>query len=188
MLDMLHKIKIIDGVLALGLILLLIGLGSSLKESKSETKVEVIRGVTTEKSSEIVVDIEGEVIKPGIYRLSQGSRISDVLVLAGGLAAKANRDWVEKNINRAQMINDGDKIYIPKVGEEDSEKSETGKISINKAEVAELETLPGVGPAIAKRIIDYRVANLGFKNVEEIKLVKGVGEKMWQEIKGKIRL
>ena len=119
-------------------------------------------------------DISGEVLKPGVYGLAAGSRVSEALVVAGGLAVNADREWVELNINRAKKIGDGEKIYIPKKirneelgirNEKSTEIQKTiqilgvqsgGIININTAEVSELDKLEGIGPALAQRIIDYR--------------------------------
>jgi competence protein ComEA len=146
--------------------------------------------------SEVTIDIAGEVINPGVYKLKGEGRINDALVVAGGLAAGADRDWVEKNLNQAERLVDGQKIYIPKVGESitsgknvlGTSQSESKIIRINTATVEELDKLSGVGPAIAGRIIDYRTKVGGFKNIEELKLVSGIGDKLFDKIKNEIAL
>ena len=172
----------------------------AVKEKFPETKIEVVKsggGVTptvTQVYSEVVFDIVGAVEKPGLYRLPVGSRILEGLVAAGGLAARADRNWVEKNINKAEKISDGQKIYIPEEGEDTEVKAESLKVkgsevaNINKATAEELDTLPGIGPALAGRIIDYRIKNGGFKNTEELKLVSGIGDKLYERIKEKLTL
>jgi len=116
-------------------------------------------------------------------------------VAAGGLSAKADRDWVEKNLNKAEKLVDGQKIYIPKVGEEiktdqvlGSSTTETKIVRINTATIEQLDTLTGVGPSIAQRIIYYRTKNGGFKDVEELKLVSGIGDKLFEKIKNDVGL
>ena len=148
------------------------------------------RQVDVQVDSEVVIDISGEVIKAGVYKLKNGSRVDDVLIMAGGLGAKADRDWVDKNLNRAEKVYDGQKIYIPKVGEkvEILGVSDNKIIRINSATLEQLDKLDGVGPAIAQRIIDYRRENGGFKSIEEIKLVPGIGDKMFEKIKNEIQL
>ena len=149
--------------------------------------------------SKVVFDIGGEVVKPGVYSLLKGSRMDDALVAAGGLSEKADRDWVVTNVNRAELLTDGEKIFIPKVGESEAivttgvttvgkVATKNEKININKATSEELDKLSGVGPALAQRIIDYRVKNGGFKAVEEIKSVSGIGDKMFAKIEDEITI
>ena len=201
LLEKIQRLKIIDGLLVLGFLLVILGIGMNFKDKflveSEKLKVESKNISPAVKNDvqvniEVVIDISGEVIKPGVYRLKNGSRIDDVLIMAGGLNAKADRDWVEKNLNRAEKIYDGQKIYIP--NELESEKLNVESLSSNKvirlnsATVEELDKLDGIGPSIAQRIIDYRTENGGFKSVEEIKLVPGIGDKMFEKIKNEIQL
>jgi len=89
-------------------------------------------------------------MKTGVYKLKNGSRIEDVLIMAGGLAIQADRDWVDKNLNRAEKVYDGQKIYIPKVGENVIVSSTplvrgATVVRLNSASVEELYKLDGVG-------------------------------------------
>lgn len=190
------KFKWLDGLLIAGLGMIATGIGINYRGQGQESKVEVVRNEVggtgdIQRDSRVMIDIEGEVIRPGVYEMAEGSRVNDVLVIAGGLAAGADREWVELNINRAQIVIDGMKIYIPKVGAQSiapvlGEKS--GLISINSAGVEELDKLSGIGPALARRIIDYRVENGGFKDINELKLVSGIGDKLFDKIKDEIAL
>ena len=195
------RFKWVDGLLVLGLILVVVGIGMNFKSNfLSKDKTVVVNQPTptvksdVEGNNKVTIDIAGEVINPGVYSLDAGARINDGLVAAGGLAAKADRDWVEKNINRAEKLSDGQKIYIPKLGENVSKTLGVsvvptgGQVSLNKASVAELDRLNGVGPALAQAIVDYREQNGGFKNIEELKLVPGIGEKLFAKIKTKVSL
>ena len=195
------RFKWVDGLLVLGLILVVVGIGMNFKSNfLSKDKTVVVNQPTptvksdVEGNNKVTIDIAGEVINPGVYSLDAGARINDGLVAAGGLAAKADRDWVEKNINRAEKLSDGQKIYIPKLGENVgktlgvSAVSTGGQVNLNKASVAELDRLNGVGPALAQAIVDYREQNGGFKNIEELKLVPGIGEKLFAKIKTKVSL
>lgn len=203
----LHKFGVLDAMLAVGLALITVGVGLGIKSKIDNTKVELIKGKEVESVTQVynkvTFDISGEVLKPGVYRLGGDSRISDALVLAGGLSAMADRDWVEKNINRAKRINDGEKIYIPKKTSNQISNNKTtetikteqvlggmsdGVISINSAGVEELDKLEGVGPSLATKIIEYRQKNGGFKNINELKLVSGIGDKMYEKIKDKVGL
>lgn len=148
-------------------------------------KVEVLTETTEaqDDSLEIVVEIAGEVVSPGVYSLPKNSRIEDLLVAAGGVSLNADRDWMEKSLNRAAHITDGQKIYIPAVGEQglrpsgDSRGSGgSGLININSATQKELESLPGIGPAYAQNIIEHRP----YSNVEELS-TKGVLRKSTYE-------
>ena len=202
MLDKLRKFKLVDGLLILGIILLIVGIGINFKSSfweKAEVKVTSKNITPTPKidvqvDSEVTIDIAGEVIKPGVYDLKNGDRIIDALVMAGGLGANADREWVEKNLNQAEKLVDGQKIYIPKTGEEiktDNKilgTSESKIIRLNTATIEDLDKLTGIGPAIAQRIIDYRTKNGGFKDINELKLVSGIGDKLFEKIKDDVAL
>lgn len=138
-------------------------------------------------NNEIVVDIKGEVINPGVYTMEENSRIDDVITKAGGVTANADLNQV----NRAQKIYDEMIIYIPKQGEQLQQvllDLNNGKISINQAGENELMMLDGIGPAKAKAIIDYRTKNGSFKKIEDIINVPGIGEAIYQQIKDKITI
>jgi len=204
LLEKIHKLTVVDIFIILGIMLIVIGIGINLKDNfLTKEKTEIISkgtgiGVTNEIQvySKVIIDIAGEVIKPGVYELKNTDRIDDALVVAGGLSSEADRDWVEINLNKAEKLYDGQKIYIPKAGESEKLQVKSGGvlgtsssiIRINSASLDELDKLDGVGPAIAQRIIDYRTTNGGFKSVEEIKLVPGIGDKMFEKIKNEIQL
>jgi len=170
------------------------------KKEKNEDKIEIIKKPTTILKigdslvdSKVMIDIEGEVLKPGVYSMDSGLRVIDVLAVAGGLSLEADREWVEKNINKAEMVREGMKIYIVKKGEVIKEQlggqvKSGGIVSLNNATKEELDTLPGIGPSIAERIMEYRAKNGGFRNIEEIKMVSGIGDKLYLKIMDKIGL
>jgi len=201
MLDKLRKFQLVDGLLILGIILLVIGIGMNFKSNffeKAEIKVtskniSPTPIVDIQVNSKVTIDMAGEVIKPGVYKLNDGDRIIDALVMAGGLGLKADREWVEKNLNQAEKLVDGQKIYIPKIGEEiENDNKVLGKtdsvIRLNTATIEDLDKLTGIGPAIAQRIIDYRTKNGGFKDINELKLVSGIGDKLFEKIKDDVAL
>lgn len=202
MLDKLRKFQLVDGLLILGIILLVVGIGINFKDNfweKTEIKVTSKNISPTpiidiQVNSKVKIDIAGEVIKPGVYELNNGDRIIDILVMAGGLGVNADREWVEKNLNQAEKLVDGQKIYIPKVGEEIKIDNkvlgirESKIIRLNTATIEDLDKLTGIGPAIAGRIIDYRTKNGGFKDINELKLVSGIGDKLFEKIKDEIAL
>ena len=188
-----HKIGWVDVLLVSGVVLIIVGLGMSIRDSGKKNEVEIVKAGERndiQVNKKVTIDISGEVMRSGVYEFMEGSRINEALAAAGGLSVQADREWVDKNLNRAETLIDGQKIYIPKKGETLGDKvvPNSGKISLNRATVDELDTLPGVGPAIATRIIEYREKVGGFKNINEIKLVSGIGEKMYERIKDKISL
>jgi competence protein ComEA len=198
-----RKLEWIDGVLGLGVVLIVAGIAVDFNQ-RNEQKAELIKAKVTptvmSEAREVMVDVEGEVINPGVYKLGPGSRVNEALVAAGGLGVRADREWVEKNLNRAAMVTDGMKIYIPAKGEAEEKiggavvtggkilGESGGLISINRATKEQLDELPKIGPALAGRIIDYREKNGGFRDIQELKLVSGIGEKLFEEIKDKVSL
>lgn len=142
----------------------------------------------------IMVDVGGEVVNPMVVELEEGSRVEDAIKAAGGVTG--NADLTE--INRADFLDDGDKILIPSKQQEgssfDSGVKGSGyslysddRININTADSEELQMLDGVGPATAQKIIDYREANGSFKKIEDIKNVSGIGDKTFEKLKDDIR-
>ena len=135
----------------------------------------------------IVVYICGEVKENKVITLSENSRICDAIDAAGGLTNNADLT----NINLAYILEDGEKIYIPKKGEEIenniissyNHSSSSNKININKASQTELETIPGIGPSTALKIVNYRTENGKFNNIEDIKNISGIGNAKFNNIK-----
>ena len=182
----------------LGLIFLGYGLISSSapKKDKPDILFEAASDVNpsamvTKKLKEIAVDVEGAVVKPGVYKLKEESRTQDALVAAGGMSEEADREKVAKSLNLASKIADGAKIYIPFIGESDvpSGSSESTQaegnsesININDASSEELESLPGIGEVTAAKIIDNRP----YGSIEELLEKKIVGNSTFEKIKDKI--
>ncbi|MEW5721015.1 MAG: helix-hairpin-helix domain-containing protein [Chloroflexota bacterium] len=139
----------------------------------------------------LIVDVRGAVNKPGVYTLPVGSRVQDALTLAGEVTGSADT----RSLNLARRLNDGEQIYVPAVGEAapapptasgkaaPTAPRVSGKINLNTATLAELDTLSGIGPAIAQRIIDYRTQNGDFKTIEDLKKVRGIGDALFNQIK-----
>lgn len=184
------------------------------KEKVTVEKSQITAEAKTETSQKsvkkIIVDVSGQVKAPQVIEIKAGSRISDAIAAAGGLTDKADISGV----NRAAELNDGEKIYIPAKGESQqsgaaagSQNGSTGisagspsgtsagsgsaaspKISINSASNSELQELTGVGPAIAEKILLYRSKNGGFKSLEDLKNVSGIGDKTFEKLKDQITL
>lgn len=142
----------------------------------------------------IYVDIHGAVVSPGVYTLPPESRVKDAIDAAGGMGANADVDA----INQAARLTDGEKISVPIIGEprienpiipapeRSSPLAETMTnqiININSATAEDLDSLPGIGPALAERIISYRESRGPFKKIEEIMDVSGIGEEKFEQMK-----
>lgn len=133
----------------------------------------------------IKVHIIGEINKSGLYELDEGSRVYDLILLAGGETENANLN----KINLAYELSDGEQVYIPSIFDENNEYSDnkisssSGKININKATLEDLQTISGVGPSLAQKIISYRTSNGKFSSLEELKNVSGIGDKKFESIK-----
>jgi competence protein ComEA len=127
----------------------------------------------TVETTELVVHVVGAVVRPGVVRLPEFSRVEDALAQAGGPTAEAQLSGV----NLAREIFDGEQIVVPVWGQEVSAAtgSGSGPISLSRADQAALETLPRVGPATAQRIIAWRESNGPFRSVEDLLAVSGIG-------------
>ncbi len=162
---------------------------------------------TEDAENEIVVYVSGAVKKPGVFTVPEGTRVYQLLERAGGFAEEADRSAV----NLAAKVKDGTQITFPSCVEtaqkgyrsrnrsssrrgaksassEKSEKSSSGKVNINNASQDELETLNGIGPKMAERIVDYRRQNGNFSRLEDLLLVKGIGPKKYEKIKDSLTL
>lgn len=161
-------------LLLLGLIMLGAGVIYYRIDGSVDNDIEIIENTPAEeRAAEIIVEIAGAVQKPGVYQLEGNSRIEDLLISSGGFSADADRDWIARYINRAAKLADGQKIFIPKVGQqsnvlnannlEGSKVYQTGQgsvgeelVNINTASQKQLEDLPGIGPVYAQSIIEHR--------------------------------
>lgn len=178
--------------------LLLVGGGTFLWRAGvfEGTKVEVIESNPVREDSltgQVVVEISGAVEKPGVYELLASDRVERLLIASGGLSSDADRAWVEKNLNRASKLIDGQKIYIPTVGESSTGSTGStsttgvkgtvmGLININTASASELDGLWGIGPARSQAIIDGRP----YSSVEELLSKKIVPSNVYERIRDEI--
>lgn len=154
--------------------------------ASAPTETVTAEGVETAGTSghaAAYVHVAGAVRTPGLYLLAEGSRVVDAIAAAGGFAADADRDAV----NLARPLSDGEQLHVPVQGEAGSETGSApagdGRINLNTADVAALDTLPRIGAAMAQRIIDWREANGRFTSVEDLLAVPGIGDKMLESLR-----
>jgi len=133
-------------------------------------------------SKTIWVDIDGAVKNPGVYEIKTGSRLFELLEIAGGL----REDAYTKDLNRSIMLNEEDKIYIESI-DNINLKKEIMKININTASKEELMKLTGIGEAISENILQYRETNT-FNKIEDIMNVDGIGDSKFNSIKENIKV
>lgn len=183
-----------------GILLILMGVGGlfSKKEESVEgtTVVETTMlaektEVSTTQETVIFVDIKGAVKNPGVYQMKAGDRVKDALEAAGGLTEEAD----SQKVNLAKRLEDQMVIVVPKVGEEaeeipagetSKEATKEGKVNINTATVEELKTLKGVGEKKAEAIIEYRKKNGSFQTKEDLMKVRGIGKKLFESFQERI--
>jgi competence protein ComEA len=188
-----NKIVVIFGLI--GLILVGVGVLTRLLIHQKEPEIQIVSSEEQKTQEKIFVHLEGAVEKPGVYELAPESRLNDLLILAGGLSAQADREWAEKNLNLAQKLADGAKIYIPKVGEMADyslrplgEKGKVaganvgGKINLNTASVSQLDSLWGIGEKRAADIVNNRPYQTTEELITKAKIPKNVYEKIKDEI------
>ena len=139
----------------------------------------------------LVIDVTGEVVSPGVYELPAGSRVIDAIKAAGGARPKA----ALSDLNLARVIKDGEQIYVDliyTVGARVRAGAKTsaprGPININRATASDLDSLDGIGPVIAKRIIAFRTTNGPFTAIEDLLKVSGIGDAKFAQFKEKIRV
>lgn len=146
------------------------------------------------RGSDIIVDIAGAVAAPGVYHLPAESRVEDAIAAAGGLSDDADGDRLAKAVNRAAILSDGAKLYIPKKSDTASPNFNTphfpnspnlpNLISVNAASQSDLEALTGVGPATAKKIIDGRP----YTSLQELIAKKAMGQALFDKLKDQLTL
>jgi competence protein ComEA len=133
----------------------------------------------------LVVHVVGAVRRPGLYRLSEGSRIADAVARAGGATARANLE----HVNLAAPVGDGQQVVVPRRVALDApsatgEETElAGPVSLSSATLEQLDALPGVGPVTAQKILDYRAQHGGFRSVDELDAVPGIGPARLEQLR-----
>ena len=190
----------VKGAVIAVVLLLLVAVGGLLpkkEEAVEETEVVVTTvlaektEVSTTQETVIFVDIKGAVKNPGVYQMKVGDRVKDALEAAGGLTEEAD----SQKVNLAKRLEDQMVIVVPKVGEEAEEipagetrkeATKEGKVNINTATVEELKTLKGVGEKKAEAIIEYRKKNGSFQTKEDLMKVRGIGKKLFESFQERI--
>lgn len=152
---------------------------------------------TTEADSgqpaELVIDVAGAVVRPGLHRLRPGARVGDAIEAAGGFAPRADLAASSQSLNLAQPLDDGAKVLVPELGLDRAATGASagaaadGRIDLNRAGSSELESLPGIGPVTAGKIISARTDER-FEAVRELRSRGLVGEKVFEDIKGLVRV
>ena len=183
------KALLFVGVVAVGISLLL------LLSAQARPTGEVVRATPQPSASEsveqsfLVIDVQGEVKEPGLYQLPLGARVGDAIKAAGGVRKGSETS----SVNLARFLEDGEQIYV--AGNIHNEILESaggagisrgagigGKLNLNRATVNELDGLPGVGPVLAKRIVEYRNSNGNFSSIDELQKVSGIGPAKYGEL------
>ena len=141
--------------------------------------------------SEVMVQVAGEVARPGVYRVAAGSRVNDAVARAGGLTRRAD----PAGVNLVARVQDGQQVVVPRRGAAGAAAglvpgaggkgvaASAGPVSLSSATVAQLDTLDGIGPTLAQRIVEYRQAHGGFSSIGQLRQVEGIGEKRFAALK-----
>ena len=191
---------LVKGAVIGGVLLLLVGVGVLFPKKEESVEETIVvettmlaekTEVSTTQEAVIFVDIKGAVENPGVYQMKVGDRVKDALEAAGGLTEEAD----SQKVNLAKRLEDQMVIVVPKVGEEaeeipagatSKEEAKEGKVNINTATVEELKTLKGVGEKKAEAIIEYRKKNGSFQTKEDLMKVRGIGKKLFESFQERI--
>lgn len=196
-------------IILLGLIL--IGLGAFFVKTSGNSNpkgIEVLNSTTESQKMQIFVEVGGAVISPGVYTFENSARVEDLLIRAGGFSENADREFIEKNLNRASKLLDGQKVYIPtreeisenKVNHSDVLSANTSQVyqngsfvtnsengtlvNINNASLDVLDKLPGIGPVYGQKIIDQRP----YSNIEELNSRSIIPKSTFEKLKNLITI
>lgn len=184
MLEFIYKHKTTIGII----LVIIIGLGAGLIIYSTERSKDNL--AASDEKIELNIDIEGAIKNPGVYTLKNGSLIQDAINAAGGLLETADNELLAKELNRAEPLKNNQKINIPfrpQPTPQVAGETSASKININTATIEQLNSLPGIGPVYAQRIIDYRKKK-SFSSVEEIMEIQGIGEKTFAKFKDLITI
>jgi competence protein ComEA len=195
------KQKLVGSIIILVCLIVFLVIGFYVNRSKDHKLNEddifvestLTSGNSSESSKTLTVYIKGEVKSPGVYKLKSGSIVEDLVKMAGGYTLDANPD---SKVNLAKKLKDEDYIVIDRKPEltDVSENSKTAIqpkqadtiININEATLQELDTIPGIGPVTAQKIIDYREKYGSFSTLDDLKKVGGIGDKTLDKFRDKV--
>lgn len=168
---------------------------SGMQAATTGTPTATVVDAAPTAAPRVLVHVLGAVVSPGVYELGPGGRVVDAIAAAGGFTADAET----AAINLARIAVDGEQLYVPRIGEEPRPApggvdgggvapggAGGGLLNINTATVAELDTLPRIGPAIAQRIIDHREANGPFASIDDLGEVPGIGDATLEGLRDKV--
>jgi competence protein ComEA len=180
--------RLLFAVVLLGALLVL-GVPQFLHRGGGHVVVPLVRpsrSAHAPASSKLVVDVAGAVRRPGLHELAPGTRVADAVAAAGGATAKADVNAV----NLAAPIADGEQIVVPARGSSataassGAAPSSAAPLDLNSASLEQLDALPGIGPATAQKILDYRQAHGLFHSIAELDAVPGIGQGRIEQLKG----
>lgn len=188
-----YRVPIILGVVSIFFII--VSLTILIKSVQTSTPITFTSDEATVAGvmrGEVVVDVSGGVAKPGVYTLPSGSRVEEAIAAAGGLSGDVDNDRLAKVVNRAARLSDGAKIYIPTMTGWNPASDETSynivagfhPVSANAASQLELETLTGIGPATAKKIISGRP----YTDLSELVAKKAMGQALFEKLRSQLTL
>lgn len=163
--------------------------GFFLAASKGEAlETPTVKVITEAPRKSIFIHVAGDVRRPGVYPVLEGSRVVDAITAAGGAKNGVNLS----NVNLARILVDGEQVYVgvdkTSNRKSTSKRAYNGIIYINRATSAQFDSLSGIGPVLAKRIVEYRKANGPFVDVADLQKVEGIGEKIFEKIKARLSL
>jgi competence protein ComEA len=198
-----HRLRAWDlgstGVRALAVVAVLVAVLAAVVAWRSRPELEPVTRPANEPTTSgppsgpvatagtIVVAVSGLVQKPGLVRLPAGSRVADAIAAAGGALPGTDLSMV----NLARKVSDGELVVIGPAASvvparDPGTGASGGQVNLNTATLAELQELPGVGPVLAERIIDYRDRNGGFRTVEDLRKVTGIGDARFNDLKARV--
>ncbi len=143
-----------------------------------------IRIIEAPAATGLVIQVDGAVARPGVYHLSAGSRVADALTAAGGVRTDAEGS----GLNLARLLRDGERVTVPARDPAAGAADAGGerRLDLNRASAAELEALPGIGPVLARRIVERRTARGGFQRVDDLLQLPGIGPRLVDGLRSRI--
>jgi competence protein ComEA len=140
-----------------------------------------VRLVEPPPVEQVVVQVDGEVVRPGVYRLAAGARVSDAVQAAGGLLPAADAGA----LNLARLLRDGDRVTVPPRA---ASGGRPAPVNINTASAEQLEALPGIGPVLARRIVEFRARHGPFQRLDDLLEVQGIGPRLLERLRPLVTL